>query len=568
MGAIRVRFDDRLETVLAAGQTPGLGVQATWRQLVDLMARERFADEAALIARLRDLRDGVPATVRIASARGMAGTWPSAALVGFFGEDDPAVALPVLSDVRLATAGWLGLLPRLGPLARGVLRRRADLPAVVKRGLHSLGSVDHAIAAPAVVPEPVAMPAPVAVTDTRIDDNFRPPPAPAGETPGSSAGDTGDTAITFPIADLIARIDAYRHGWGERFRDPPPATTGGFRFVTDPAGTIRWVEGVGRAALVGASIAAAGAQGLVRIDAGAAAALRRRARFADIRLDVEGLSDAAGSWRIAAVPRFDPATGRFVGYAGTGQRPAGREPSAATGTRAAMSDGLRQLVHELRTPANAVIGFAELIETELLGPVPGAYRQRAHTIRSQATGLLAAIDDLDVAARIEGGALDLRPAEVPLGPLIDRAVADLAPLAQARGVELAMSGDAVAVVDDRAAEQVVSRLLAALIASATAGERIEMAVHTAGRHVVVTSTRPRGIADIPGEPLFTLDGVADAGSNDDGMEGPLLGVGFTLRLVRNLAAELGGELTIESDRITLVLPAATRPVAMATALDW
>jgi signal transduction histidine kinase len=539
---------------------PGLGAQATWRQLVDLMGRERFTDEAALIELLRTLRGQVPVAARIASARGLAEAWPSAALVGFFGEDAPAVARPLLAQVRLAAAGWLALLPRLGPVGRAVLRRRADLPAIVKRGLLSLGNVDHALPAPAATIDPAAATAADDVVPAQPES--APPPEPLPPRPHTAA----DGAVTFPIADLIARIDAYRHGWSERFRDPAPATTGGFRFVTDPAGMIRWVEGVGRATLVGASLAVAGPQGLVRIDAGAATALRRRARFADVRLEVEGLSDAAGSWRIAAVPRFDPATGRFVGYAGNGQRPALAEPPPAAGTRAAMSDGLRQLVHELRTPANAVIGFAELIETELLGPVPDPYRQRAHTIRAQAAGLLAAIDDLDVAARIEGGALDLRPAEVPLGAIIARTVTDLAPLADARGVALAMSGDAVAVVDDRAVERLIARLLAALVAAAGAGERIDVAVHTAGRHVVVTSARPRAIAAMPGEPLFTLDGLIDPMA--DGVEGegsgPLLGVGFTLRLVRNLAAELGGELTIDRDRLTLVLPAATRPVAMET----
>ncbi len=105
MGAIRVRFDDRLKTVLAARHSPGLGAQATWRQLVDLMGRERFADEPALIAGLRDLRAQVPVEVRIASARALAGAWPSAALVGLFGEDEAAVAAPVLRAARLPAAG-------------------------------------------------------------------------------------------------------------------------------------------------------------------------------------------------------------------------------------------------------------------------------------------------------------------------------------------------------------------------------------------------------------------------------------------------------------------------------
>lgn len=571
MGAIHVRFDDRLKTVLAAGHSPGLGAQATWRQLVDLMGRERFANESALIAGLRDLRAQVPRDARIASARALAAAWPSAALVGLFGEDEAAVAAPVLGSVRLAAAGWLAILPRLTPAARGVLRRRRDLPAAVLRGLESLGSVDRALPAPIAVADPVTIAddAPEPVTDAAVDTiEYPDDPAPAAPPPPPATDDAAPPT-GFSIPELIARIDAYRHGWSAQFHDPPPAATGGFRFVTDPDGVIRWVDGVARGALVGVSIAIAHPQGLVRVDAGAGAALRRRARFADVRLEVEGLSDAAGTWRIAAQPRFDPATGRFIGYGGTGQRPPRRE-TAAGATRAAMSDGLRQLVHELRTPANAVLGFAELIETQLLGPVPDPYRQRAHVIRVQADGLLAAIDDLDVAARIEGGALDLRPIEVPLGVMVGRAVTDLTPLARARDVTLTASGDAVAVVDDRAAERLVARLLAALVAAAAAGERIAIGIRATGRHVAITGTRPRAIADMPGEPLFTLDGDAEQGGmrGGAGPDGPLLGVGFTLRLVRNLAAELGGELMIDREHLTLLLPAATRPVAMATTLDW
>ncbi|MFY0104416.1 histidine kinase dimerization/phospho-acceptor domain-containing protein, partial [Acinetobacter baumannii] len=75
---------------------------------------------------------------------------------------------------------------------------------------------------------------------------------------------------------------------------------------------------------------------------------------------------------------------------------------------------MRQLVHELRTPTTAIAGFAEMIEGELLGPVPAPYRDYAGNIRHQARGLLGAIDDLDTAARLDSNALDLRPESVDL----------------------------------------------------------------------------------------------------------------------------------------------------------
>ena len=596
-----MRFDDSLRTVLSADQGPGLGAQSAWRQIVDLLGRGRIADDAAVeeaMARLGELRDMVPATVRAASARALAFARPPAALVRFFAEDDLAIAAPVLRTTTLGEDAWLDLLSGLSPAGRSVLRQRRDLPAAVVRGLESFGSTDFALrdgtAGAAEAPtddtgdmamvEAPATPPVILLPDESIAEIEPPlPDAPLSPTPFVALGDVakglplvaealrradavpaepvapvapvpaaGDAAPRFEIADLVARIEAFnRDRDGHVPAPPPPPAEAGFEFETDVNGTIRWVKGVARAALVGVSIARPGNHGIVRIDAGATAAFHRRAGFTDLRLEVEGLSDAAGSWRIAGTPIFEPASGRFTGFYGAGRRPMRHESAAPVGNRPTTSEGLRQLVHELRTPANAVAGFAELIETELLGPVADVYRQRASTIRSQASGLLTAIDDLDTAARIEGQALELRAGAVPLGELAARLATDLAPLTRQRGATLTLSGEeAIAATDDRAAERLMARLLATLVSAASPGERIGIAVHPAGEHAVVAFDRPRTLADLSGDALFSLDGIGDAGEG-----APLLGAGFTLRLVRNLAAELGGALAIEPDRLVLRLPA-------------
>ena len=64
-------------------------------------------------------------------------------------------------------------------------------------------------------------------------------------------------------------------------------------------------------------------------------------------------------------------------------------------------DSLRELVHEIKTPLNAIIGFAEIIDGQYLGPAHRSYRERAAEIVSQARTLLGAIDDLDFAARLQ-----------------------------------------------------------------------------------------------------------------------------------------------------------------------
>ena len=566
-----MRFDDSLRTVLAADMGAGFGAQAAWRQLVDLAGRGRIAVDAATLDRLASLRGAVPVAVRAASARALAFARPDAVLVGFFAEDELAVAAPVLRTAALPAADWLALLPRLSPVARSVLRGRQDLPAEVERGLESFGSTDFVLGhdAPASA-EPTAVAAPPPP----------PPPeplvAPLGPSPFTPLGEIArglpvvaealrraeePTTDRFEIADIVARLDAFRR---ERPSEAlpatrPPAVANRFRLVTDAAGVIRWIEGVGRATLVGVSLAEARTQGLVRVDAGIAGAIRQRARIGAGRLEVGGNSDLAGSWRLAAVPDFDAGTGRFLGYAGTASRPARHQRAE----REEAADGLRQLVHELRTPANAVAGFAEFIETELLGPVPPLYRARAVTIRAQANDLIAAIDDLDTAARIEADALDLRARNVSLTALARHVAATLAPLATERGATLAITGaDVVAALDERSAERLVARLLSTTLAAARRGERIGVSLATAGGEAVLAVDRPAAFAGRTAEALFALgdpDGGPDGGPNHGGNGAggaPLLGTGFTLRLVRNLAREVGGALAIERDRLTLRLPEA------------
>src|SRR3546814_11645117 len=76
--------------------------------------------------------------------------------------------------------------------------------------------------------------------------------------------------------------------------------------------------------------------------------------------------------------------------------------------------------HELRTPLNAVIGFSEIMESELLGPLGSAqYKSYAADIHESAQHLLTLINDILDVAKIEAGAHELR-AEV-VDPQIGRA---------------------------------------------------------------------------------------------------------------------------------------------------
>jgi signal transduction histidine kinase len=527
-----LRFDDSLDTVLAADTATPFGAQSAWRQLTDLIGRGRAPAMPEAIKRLRSIRGQVPPPVRSASARGLAFAQPPAALVGLFGEDEPAIAAPVLSTARLSADEWVALIPALPPASRSLLRHRRDLPAAAVRALDSYGAADFALPQPdgAAPSEAPAIPLLAEPSDPIA------PPDPAGP---------------FAIAELVARLDAYQRDHGDLNRPPRPpvgaAPVDHFCFETDATGTIRWVDGPPREPLVGVLLGAGSAQ----VDGVASGAFRRRAPFADARLVIAGNSTAAGDWQLSATPAFEPISGRFTGYRGIARRPRSDERAEPVMLRRPAAEALRALVHELRTPTNAISGFAEMIEAQVLGPAPEPYRERAAVIRGSTRELLDAIDDVDTAARLEQRALVLRPGRVALAPLLSRIVGDLEPLMRLRGavVDLRSTSQELDIAgDDIAVARIVGRLLGLAVGACAPDERLAVATARDGNMVALTIDLPRAFAGRAGDDLYRLD--------DQGEGAPLLGAGFALRLARNLAVELRGGLTIADDRLTLRLPAA------------
>ncbi|MEJ8629447.1 hypothetical protein P0F65_05640 [Sphingomonas sp. I4] len=169
-------------------------------------------------------------------------------------------------------------------------------------------------------------------------------------------------------------------------------------------------------------------------------------------------------------------------------------------------------------------GFAELIESELLGPVAPVYRDRASAIRAMAADLLASVEDLDTAARIEGHVLDLRPTVVPLAPLIQRVLTELRPLAELRRAEIRFdppSSPIAALADDRASERLLTRLFSVLLSNCVVGERLSASLGIDQGMAALKVDRPLALT-IEAEAAL----LSDAGDEEQRDGAPLLGTGF------------------------------------------
>lgn len=69
---------------------------------------------------------------------------------------------------------------------------------------------------------------------------------------------------------------------------------------------------------------------------------------------------------------------------------------------------LRMVSHELRTPLNSILGFSEIISSELYGPLGSPqYKEYAEIIRSSGNRLLKLVNQILEIARLEGHAMDM-----------------------------------------------------------------------------------------------------------------------------------------------------------------
>lgn len=550
-----MRFDDMAATVIArVGASPEARAVA-WNQLVDLAAQRRgdSEDPNALYVVLRKWRAVVPVERRRLAAESLVGRPIPAALFAYFASDALAVCAPLARSVQLSPVEWRALLPRLPVPVRALLRHRNDLDPETVRALESFGPADRVIAAP----EPVSASKPKR-------GEIMPPVETLAEMEAPMGGGV-------QIRELVNRIEAYRrHRPAQKTLEPraAPATetrAENFRFETGADGVLIWIDGAPRGPLVGVSIATPADRPDHGVDGYAAGAFRRRAPFRDARLTIPGTGEVAGEWRISAVPFFNAHDGRFTGYRGTARRPRVDEVARSAASQglygsALRPESLRQLVHELRTPLNAIMGFAEMIDGQMLGPAAQDYRARAIDIVSEARKLLGAVDDLDTAARVDSNALRLRSSHVDGAGLLSRICVELAPLTGERHVslDLAVAADLPEMtVDPIALERMFSRLLSAVIAVSGRGEALTIRLATEARgQVTLRVARPKALVDQEERALL------DPGYSPDGdwPDAPLLGLGFALRLVRNLAEAAGGRFAIRSDSFALILPGAARSV--------
>jgi hypothetical protein len=552
---LTLRFDDRLQTSLRNAADDKVGMVTRWRQLIDILSQNPKHFPADMVKngllQARRLLPHIRVEDRVASVISLSGRIKSAPLVQLLAADLVPVASATIAGAKLTDQEWADIIPALPIRARGFLRNREDIGPKTRKALMVWSSADF------VLPGPTEEAAGAHPTRAAINSKT-----------DRSAQQSPRNVRIGEIVERIERLRKDRENNPVASQQEMSVETAGqdafadqvvseIRFETDELGTICWVEGAPRGALVGVGIAEPAFDESPGPDAYGAAAFRQRMPLENARMRLCGAPVVDGDWRVTANPFFDARSGRFQGYRGLLRRPTVAEsPQIQTATK--NGEQLQQLVHELRTPLGAIIGFSEIIEQQMFGPVSFEYRSLAYDILHDAERLLAGFDDLAIAAKIESGRYIAGPGVTECNWLAKRIAERLHGLSETLSVTLNLAmADPVRpfAVESEMAERLFSRLLSAIIIGCEPGEELSGRFHTEPGHRTVnkfTLSLPRKLRGL-GEDQLLGSVPSDQDENDDA---PLLGLGFSLRLVRNLARNVDGDLRFQKESLLLILPAS------------
>jgi two-component system, cell cycle sensor histidine kinase PleC len=243
------------------------------------------------------------------------------------------------------------------------------------------------------------------------------------------------------------------------------------------------------------------------------------------------------------------------------------EKTRAEEANQAKSEFLANMSHELRTPLNAIIGFSEIMEAAMFGPLGAEkYTEYSRDIRESGQYLLDVINDILDMSKIEAGSIRLNFENVEL----DRILADSVRVIWGRANEKSLVvGSQIApgirfTADRRALKQIALNLLSNAVKFTPEGGRVTVRGRVRGGKVTI-AIEDNGIG-IPRDALGKL------GRPFEQVESQLTkrhqGSGLGLAIAKSLAELHGGAVRVLSvlgsgTTVVVRLPLEARPPARA-----
>ncbi|MCA9559466.1 MAG: GAF domain-containing protein, partial [Myxococcales bacterium] len=205
---------------------------------------------------------------------------------------------------------------------------------------------------------------------------------------------------------------------------------------------------------------------------------------------------------------------------------------------------LATMSHELKTPLNAILGYADYLRERATLDTEG--RKGVETIRRSGAHLLGVIDDILDMARLEAGRVELDPRPAALRDLAREAVDFVAPIARRKGLRLAIDADgdlpARVEVDASRLRQVLLNLLDNAVKFAVSGQ-VTLRLTVVRAEPASVRVRVEVEDTGPGIDAARLGSIFEpfeqAGARADRSRGTGLGLAITQGIVELMGGEIG-----------------------------
>jgi signal transduction histidine kinase len=220
---------------------------------------------------------------------------------------------------------------------------------------------------------------------------------------------------------------------------------------------------------------------------------------------------------------------------------------------------LARMSHELRTPLNVVLGFADVLALQSVGPLNKRQEEYVADIATSSRHLVALVDDVLDIARVETGRLRLELSRVDLWHVVNEAVRMVRERAITGGVELRVDVNPAIEpleADERKLLQAVVNLLSNAVKFTPPGGRVTVSARAVGSAIRI-AVQDTGVGIAPQDIDRIFEVYAQTAPSAEG-------VGLGLPLTRRFIELHGGTLTATSDlgrgsTFTIELPMQVAP---------
>lgn len=212
----------------------------------------------------------------------------------------------------------------------------------------------------------------------------------------------------------------------------------------------------------------------------------------------------------------------------------------------AKAEFLAIMSHELRTPLNAIIGYSDLLEMELHGPLTATQHEDMFRIRRSSKYLLGLINDTLNFARLEAGRVEIALDDLPLHQVLAGMEGYITPQLESRQLHYEYRGCDPrwhVTADRERLEQILVNLLTNACKFTDPGGTVALAAELRAREILVhVRDTGRGIAPEKLAAIFEPFVQVDRHLTHESQQG----VGLGLAISRDLARAMHGDLTARS----------------------